>query len=524
MRRRLAPFLLTIFAIGFFPGISGSIQPYCPCSKGKPDSLALFSSMSGDRAEIEENRLKLIEKAIQREEARWKVGKTSVSRLSLEEQKRLCGLKMFPDLEKGPSFPSRKVEQLPLQFDWRSHNGSDWTTPIKSQGNCGSCWAFGTLAALESLMEISQNNALLNPDLSEQYLLSCSAGSCDGWYLDSVLDFLKDYGTVDENCFPYYANDNIPCSSCCSDWQSRLEKISDWDWVGSGFWSQSPETIKEELLKGPLPTGMTIYEDFPYYVSGVYEHVWGEEVGGHLVTLVGWNDAGQYWICKNSWDTDWGENGWFKIRMGVDECDIEESTAYIRSEAGPQTTIMERPFRTLTGNTPRVEATFTWVGLGDGISAEGLTYSYFLAGYDSGWSSWLSETTRTYTLPRGSYTFKVRAKDGAGNIDPTPAEWSFRVSLPVMVYPNPCSLSQDQQVRIANISWSSKVKVQIHNLAGRLIKTLEIGDGISQEGGSATALWDGRNDKGERVAKGIYLYLILNVELEKKTGKIAIIK
>jgi len=523
MKRKWLPLLLSILLMGFLVGTSGSVHPYCPCRTGGSDGSIYFSSISGG-IETEESKLKLIEKALQEKKALWEAGKTSVSGLSLEEKKRLCGLKIYPSLKKVPSFPSRRVKQLPLQFDWRTYNGSDWTTPVKSQGNCGSCWAFGTLAALESLMEISQDNPALNPDLSEQYLLSCSGGDCDGWYLDRALDFLKDYGTVDESCFPYYANDSIPCSACCSDWQSRIKKISDWGWVGGSFWLQSTETIKEELLKGPLPTGMTVYEDFYYYIGGVYQHVWGEELGGHLITLVGWDDIEQCWICKNSWDTDWGENGWFKIRMGVDECGIEENSAYVRAEAGPQTNIVEKPFYILTGDTPWVEVTFAWIGSDDVTPVENLTYSYLLAGYDSEWSSWSSETTRTYTLPGGNYTFKVRAKDEAGNIDPTPAEWDFWVSLPVIVYPNPCFLSQNQQVRITNIPWNNKVKIQIYDLAGRLVRTLKIGDGISQEGGSAIAFWDGRNDKGEQVAEGIYLYLILNVEVEKRSGKIAIVK
>jgi hypothetical protein len=72
---------------------------------------------------------------------------------------------------------------------------------------------------------------------------------------------------------------------------------------------------------------MTVYGDFYSYTGGVYEHVYGEELGGHLVTLVGWDDSNSCWICKNSWGEDWGEDGWFRIKYS--ECDIEQDTAYL---------------------------------------------------------------------------------------------------------------------------------------------------------------------------------------------------
>ena len=63
--------------------------------------------------------------------------------------------------------------------------------------------------------------------------------------------------------------------------------------------------------------------------SGVYHHVTGEELGGHAVKIVGWGveDGTPYWLIANSWNYDWGDGGFFKIRRGVDECGIEGSIA-----------------------------------------------------------------------------------------------------------------------------------------------------------------------------------------------------
>lgn len=119
-----------------------------------------------------------------------------------------------------------------------------------------------------------------------------------------------DVGTTDELCFPYQANDNIPCSDRCSDWEGRVWKIEDWGWVAN-----SVEDIKGHLIEyGPLVAGMDVYDDFFHYTGGIYEHVHGDLAGYHAVTIVGYDELNDYWICKNSWDEDWGENGWFRIR------------------------------------------------------------------------------------------------------------------------------------------------------------------------------------------------------------------
>jgi C1A family cysteine protease len=60
-------------------------------------------------------------------------------------------------------------------------------------------------------------------------------------------------------------------------------------------------------------TTMLVYEDFIFYKGGVYKHVTGEQLGGHAITLVGWDDQDQAWIVRNSWGEGWGEEGYFRI-------------------------------------------------------------------------------------------------------------------------------------------------------------------------------------------------------------------
>ncbi|MEW5802031.1 MAG: C1 family peptidase [bacterium] len=216
---------------------------------------------------------------------------------------------------------------LPSQFDWRSKDKRNWTTPIRNQGSCGSCWAHASIAVMESMKKIGLGDPTLNLDYSEQFMLSCSEGGCGGWFMDSSAAFLKNIGAPKEDCFPYKAQD-VACEGRCPAWESQLEKIPDWNWVSGFPQAVNPTLIKQKLLKGPLLVAMTVYDDFMYYSRGAYEHVQGSIIGDHAIVIIGWDDSDHTWICKNSWGPYWGDSGWFRIKMGKNECGIEESLIY----------------------------------------------------------------------------------------------------------------------------------------------------------------------------------------------------
>lgn len=120
----------------------------------------------------------------------------------------------------------------------------------------------------------------------------------------------------------------------------------------------------------------------------------------------------------------------------------------------------------------------------------------------------------------------MRAKDEGGNYpaedEEETAKCSFTVSLPVIIYPNPCYLDQGKIITFANLPLESEAKVYIYDLAGNLVRTLGETE-TAIEGGSRTATWDLRNDKGDPVARGIYLYFIPEAS-QKGSGKIALMK
>ena len=120
----------------------------------------------------------------------------------------------------------------------------------------------------------------------------------------------------------------MPCDEKSSNWRSRLVKVA-----SSGVVPDNVDAIKAALLEyGPLVTTFDVYDDFFYYRSGVYEHVWGSYAGGHAVCIVGYNDDPGYWICKNSWGNGWGDNGFFNIKYR--KCNIGKNTRYFDGISG----------------------------------------------------------------------------------------------------------------------------------------------------------------------------------------------
>jgi len=158
------------------------------------------------------------------------------------------------------------------------------------------------------------------PDFSEQDLLSCSwAGSCAGGFPWSALDYIMNIGVVTEECFPYTAQDD-PCN-LCYDYLDKLSTITSFGYVTQ--MTADEDLIKFALQDGPLIASMDVYPDFNSYSHDIYSPIPNqEEPKGHCVVLLGYYDDGvdRYWICKNSWGTNWGEDGFFNIKMGV--CEI----------------------------------------------------------------------------------------------------------------------------------------------------------------------------------------------------------
>ena len=263
-----------------------------------------------------------IQKQIDRNGYQWVPGRTSTAQMSLEEFTRLLGYKPPKGydqwLDKQPRLTAKAGALYPTYFDWRD---SAIVTPVKSQGNCGSCWAFAATGAFEAAIKKYDG---IEYDLSEQQVLSCNFynSGCDGGWAEPVYELYEHYGAVLESCMPYQADDNVPCTQgTCQ----VVARIAGWQYVANDV-----NAIKEAVLAGPVYTGFSVYDDFRYYSSGCYQHTYGPYLGGHAVVIVGWDDnscgTGEgAWLCKNSWGNWWGGlAGYFWIKWG--DCGIGSST------------------------------------------------------------------------------------------------------------------------------------------------------------------------------------------------------
>ncbi|MGD0237021.1 MAG: C1 family peptidase [Syntrophorhabdales bacterium] len=274
----------------------------------------LFMVMLAGSYVMANDELEYVKQAIAAKGGRWHAEENNVSRLSHEARRMKLGLNkaQMPNAPLLAAPAPSQVTALSATFDWRTYNGGGWVTPVRDQGQCGSCWAFATTANLESVTLIKNNTPGVNLDLAEQILVSCSgAGSCSGGSPGSASNYIKSTGLPVETCYPYTAL-NGTCSSACSGWQASDYKISGWSYVTTT--APTVDAIKNALnTYGPVNTTMEVYSDFFYYSSGVYHYATGTYEGGHAILIVGYDDVNQCFIVKNSWGTGWGEAGFFRI-------------------------------------------------------------------------------------------------------------------------------------------------------------------------------------------------------------------
>jgi len=268
----------------------------------------IIQTASADKKELDE-----IKQAIKEKGAKWEAGETSVSELSDADKKLRCGTIISDVKLKGtlPSIVGAGQTSSDLSYNWDTGSNrlsGDYVTPIKDQGNCGSCWAFSAVGQLESVQKIYRS-LNTDPDLSEQYLVSCETNNfgCNGGYMDRAYTFLKTNGTTSEECFKYAqltTSKEVRCRPCT---KPQFVKIVGWAPV-----ERTVAALKSSISLHPTSVTFNVYYDFYSYTSGVYERVSTKKVGGHAVLAIGWDDnAGNgkgAFICKNSWGTGWGEN------------------------------------------------------------------------------------------------------------------------------------------------------------------------------------------------------------------------
>jgi len=196
-------------------------------------------------------------------------------------------------------YPNKLPHLLPpsptaTSLDWRKRGK---VTPVRNQMNCGSCWAFATVGAYEGSYLIRNNTSL---DVSEQAVLNCSgSGTCGGgWW---AFNYMVSPGAPAEADYAYTANDK----PCPSNLKNTYRAVA-WGYVKNSSSIPSKAELKQALCTyGPLAVAVNVTPAFQAYTGGVFNENNNSGIN-HGVTLIGWDDAKNAWLIKNSWGTGWG--------------------------------------------------------------------------------------------------------------------------------------------------------------------------------------------------------------------------
>jgi len=205
----------------------------------------------------------------------------------------------------------------PSSFDWRTQ---DKLTPVKDQGQCGSCWAFSCTESIESVYMIAKGLTGKNmPPLAPQQIVDCDhngAYGCNGGDLPTCYNYVKSAGGLERNAdYPYHARDG----TCQADRSKEFVNINGWKYVipqGS-----HDEAAMSNFLSAHSPMSILVdAASWSFYHSGVLKATQCGHSLDHAVQAIGYNIPGGYWIVRNSWGTSWGQQGYIYLEYGKNTC------------------------------------------------------------------------------------------------------------------------------------------------------------------------------------------------------------
>ncbi len=274
------------------------------------------------------------------------VAESWVTTLSPGEQAQLVNIPTDPeDVIDGPELPDIPAwtpesdeTKVPEAFSWRDDGGRDWMMPVRNQRQCGSCAAFGITAMLEMRVKQDLDEPNLEIDLSDSQCLTCAGGDCvDGITLPQGIAVMTQEGLVTEDCGPYSEDGSqvilTECDGICDGGDRGrvyLEGVELLNFDAVPEVADQIAMMKKALNQSPLLVRIGVWPDIFSYGGGVYRPVTEdpeEIVGYHALLLVGWDDQQQAWLARNSWGSNWGNDGYLWLGYGASDSNRQVFTA-----------------------------------------------------------------------------------------------------------------------------------------------------------------------------------------------------
>jgi len=308
----------------------------------------------------ESDDIETIRKKIKHNNYRFTVKENRIFNMSKDKLKRFLGKhpsnRSTPRIHDGQIGPLEKHmgKELPSSFDLRSIDQKSYIGPIRDQGECASCYAFGAIAAAEATYNLQYDLfGAKCADFSESYLAYCLSEFYEGFYGCDGADYdydevaaLTKYGVINETDYPYDDDEYQECPFTVSD----VNPVTVFD-----SWYRVPcndiEGIKTAILTyGAVDAAVYVNSAFSGYDTGIYEDTYREcdqayyecyeTRVNHGISLVGWNDNGDaendgYWILRNSWGESWGELGYMRIQYK--SAAVACAAVYVSYESGQPT-------------------------------------------------------------------------------------------------------------------------------------------------------------------------------------------